>query len=63
MEIGELFFGKKHGKLAHLWNLAPKIICVFDMFVWAVTEGVHPLLEYMFFQTWYKSASDDPLPL
>jgi len=26
MEIGESFFGKKHGKLAHLWNLAPKII-------------------------------------
>jgi hypothetical protein len=26
MEIGESFFGKNHGKLAHLRNLAPKII-------------------------------------
>jgi hypothetical protein len=26
MEIGESFFGKNHGKLAHLQNLAPKII-------------------------------------
>jgi hypothetical protein len=26
MEIGESFFGKKRGKLAHLQNLAPKII-------------------------------------
>jgi hypothetical protein len=26
MEIGESFFGKKDGKLAHLRNLAPKII-------------------------------------
>jgi hypothetical protein len=26
MEIGESSFGKKHGKLAHLRNLAPKII-------------------------------------
>jgi len=26
MEIGKYFFGKKHGKLAHLKNLAPKII-------------------------------------
>jgi len=26
MEIGESFFGKNHGKLAHLWNLSPKII-------------------------------------
>jgi hypothetical protein len=26
MEIDESFFGKKHGKLAHLRNLAPKII-------------------------------------
>jgi hypothetical protein len=25
MEIGESFFGKKHGKLAHGKNLAPKI--------------------------------------
>jgi hypothetical protein len=25
MEIGESFFGKKHGKLAHGRNLAPKI--------------------------------------
>jgi hypothetical protein len=26
MEISESFFGKNHGKLAHLRNLAPKII-------------------------------------
>jgi hypothetical protein len=26
MEISKSFFGKNHGKLAHLWNLAPKII-------------------------------------
>jgi hypothetical protein len=26
MEIGESFFWKNHGKLAHLRNLAPKII-------------------------------------
>jgi hypothetical protein len=26
MEIGESFLGKKHGKLAHFRNLAPKII-------------------------------------
>jgi hypothetical protein len=26
MEIGELIFGKNHGKLSHLRNLAPKII-------------------------------------
>jgi hypothetical protein len=26
MEIGESFFGKNHGKLSHLRNLAPKII-------------------------------------
>jgi len=26
MEIGESSFGKNHGKLAHLKNLAPKII-------------------------------------
>jgi hypothetical protein len=26
MAIGESFFGKRHGKLAHLRNLAPKII-------------------------------------
>jgi hypothetical protein len=26
MEIGESFLGEKHGKLAHLRNLAPKII-------------------------------------
>jgi hypothetical protein len=25
-EIGESFFGKNHGKLAHLQDLAPKII-------------------------------------
>jgi hypothetical protein len=28
MEISESFFGKNHGKLAHLRNLAPKIIYV-----------------------------------
>jgi hypothetical protein len=28
MEIGESFFGKNHGKLAHWRNLAPKIIYV-----------------------------------
>jgi hypothetical protein len=26
MEIGEYCFGENHGKLAHLKNLAPKII-------------------------------------
>jgi len=26
MEIGESFLGENLGKLAHLWNLAPKII-------------------------------------
>jgi len=26
MEIGELFWGKKNGKLNHLRNLSPKII-------------------------------------
>jgi len=26
IEIGETFFGKNHGKLAHSQNLAPKII-------------------------------------
>jgi hypothetical protein len=30
IEIGESFFGKNHGKLAHLQNLAPKIIYDFN---------------------------------
>jgi len=31
MEIGESFFGKKHGKLAHGQNLAPKIFPRLDL--------------------------------
>ena len=28
MEIGKCFLGKKHGKIAHGWNFAPKFFPV-----------------------------------
>ena len=38
MEIGELFFGEKHGKIAHGLNFAPKIIPWLDVLV-STIEG------------------------
>ena len=38
-------------------------VLIFDLVMWVVTEGVCPLLEYLFFWTWYQSLFEDPLLL
>jgi hypothetical protein len=43
MEIDESFFGKNHGKLAHLRNLAPKIIYVSAMMTTPTPDPCHEL--------------------
>ena len=59
MKISESFFGKNHGKLAHLKNLAPKIIYAPNVTMGKMSCLLNPLACQVSgnFQVWhYKRA-------